>query len=366
MSPLYIADIEADIHRSLEITISLSSKTSNCVYLIEKNPSPIVQSNCPVQLSSPTVQSNCPVQLSSPTVQSSPVHVLYYAMKNAGQIGLTQTSVSGEIVDDSQSDKNDATEFPNAPVNTRQLKGDRTSAKRALTKKLNEIKQLMLNPDNAPEIKQKMLHLETTKDKFVIAHKLLHETLNDEDDIHESNDYFSTKIERIADLKQNVEEWSERIAHQLDFADVQPEDSASNIGRQKEFHLQSRSQHSKVGSNVSNTSSSTSISISKAKATAKKARLQVQVATFRKKRALQEEQFRLERLAEELELETQLAMASAEERAYLEAENAMTNDQRKDGEEPVTTNLPQKRCEVQIQSYTPKSSVNEENLERRR
>ena len=52
-------------------------------------------------------------------------------------------------------------------------------------------------------------------------------------------------------------------------------------------------------------------------------------------------------------------MASAEERAYLEAENAMTNNQRKDGEEPVTTNLPQKRCEVQIQSYTPKSSVNE-------
>ena len=33
-------------------------KTSNCVYLIEKNPSPIVQSNCPVQLSSPTVQSS--------------------------------------------------------------------------------------------------------------------------------------------------------------------------------------------------------------------------------------------------------------------------------------------------------------------
>ena len=47
----------------------ISSKTSNCVYLIDKNPSPIVQSNCPVQLSSPTVQSNCPVQLSSP-VQS--------------------------------------------------------------------------------------------------------------------------------------------------------------------------------------------------------------------------------------------------------------------------------------------------------
>ena len=44
---------------------------------IEKNPSPIVQSNCPVQLSSPTVQSNCPVQLSSP------VHVLYYAVSGA-------------------------------------------------------------------------------------------------------------------------------------------------------------------------------------------------------------------------------------------------------------------------------------------
>ena len=33
-------------------------KTSNCVYLIEKNPSPIVQSNCPVQAMFCTMPSN--------------------------------------------------------------------------------------------------------------------------------------------------------------------------------------------------------------------------------------------------------------------------------------------------------------------
>ena len=71
------------------------------------------------------------------------------------------------------------------PVDTRQLKGNRTSAKQALTKKCNEIKQLMLDRDNAPEIKQKMLHLETAMDKFVVVHKLLHETLKEEDDITE-------------------------------------------------------------------------------------------------------------------------------------------------------------------------------------
>ena len=42
------------------------------MYLIAKNSRPIVQSNCPVQLSSPTVQSNCPVQ-SSPCLVLCPV-----------------------------------------------------------------------------------------------------------------------------------------------------------------------------------------------------------------------------------------------------------------------------------------------------
>ena len=49
------------------------------------------QSNSPVQLSSPAVQSNCPVQLSSPTVQSSPVHVLYYAVKDTDYRNTTGT-----------------------------------------------------------------------------------------------------------------------------------------------------------------------------------------------------------------------------------------------------------------------------------
>ena len=269
---------------------------------------------------------------------------------------LPQISVSGEITYEKEHDTIDTPEFQNAPINIRQLKGDRTSAKRALTKKHNEIKQLMLDATkvNAPEIKQKMLHLETAIDKFVNAHKSLHETLKDEDDIHESNDYFSTEMERIADLKQKFEEWNERLAYQSDFADVRPEDSASNVGPE------SVTQHSKVSSNVSNASLSSSISLSKAKATAKRARLQAQAASFRKKRALQEEQFRLEKLAEELELETQLAMATAEEHAYVEAEKIeMACGLPEGSNEPVMTDLPQKESEAQTHSCRRKATVNE-------
>ena len=108
-------------------------------------------------------------------------------------------------------------------------------------------------------------------------------------------------MERIANLKQNVGEWSERLAHQLNLADVLLDDSASNVGQNQGSRPRRMSQHLKVGSNVSNTSLSSSIFLSKAKATAKRAKLEAQAATFRKKRALQEEQFRLESLPKELD-----------------------------------------------------------------
>lgn len=48
--------------------------------------------------------------------------------------------------------------------------------------------------------------------------------------------------------------------------------------------------------------------------------LEARATSLRKIRALQEEQFRLQQEAEELEIETELAIAAAEEKAYFEAE----------------------------------------------
>ena len=102
--------------------------------------------------------------------------------------------------------------------------------------------------------------------------------------------------------------------------------SVSNVGSHRQSSIRSTSKHSKAGSKVSVASSgASSISFSRAKASAKRARLQAQAASIRRKRALEEEQFRLRKIAEEIELETQLAMAKAEENVFLEAEKVESN-----------------------------------------
>ena len=88
----------------------------------------------------------------------------------------------------------------------------------------------MLNPNNVSEIKQKLTDLETAVEKFQFAQKLFHDKLCDEDDILESNDYFNTEMERIADLKRKVNEWCERCTFSHDVRpEVRAEDSVSNI-----------------------------------------------------------------------------------------------------------------------------------------
>ena len=92
-----------------------------------------------------------------------------------------------------------------------------------------------------------MLHLETAIEKFSNAHKLLHPNLHDEDDIHESNDYFNTEMDRIADLKQNVNECNERLMLVSDMHNIRPEDSVSSVGLRQKSHARNISQRSMAG-----------------------------------------------------------------------------------------------------------------------
>ena len=202
-------------------------------------------------------------------------------------------------------------------IDIRQLKKVRSCAKGNLSKKQNEIKELMLDPNNLSEIKQKLLDLEIAVKKFQSAHQMVHENLQDEYDILEYNDYFNTEMERIADLKQGVNELCERITISHE---ILPEDSVSNAGSQHGSRVTNVSKRSRASSRASAASAVSSISASRAKATAKLAMLEARATSLRKRRALQEEQFRLQQVAEELDLETELAVAAAEEKAYFQAE----------------------------------------------
>ena len=91
--------------------------------------------------------------------------------------------------------------------------------------------------------------------------------------------------------------------------------------REQHTRVTNISRRSKASSRASAVSAVSLISVSiRAKATAKITKLEAQAAALRKRRALQEEQFRLQQVAEELELVTELAMVTAEQRAYFEAE----------------------------------------------
>lgn len=199
------------------------------------------------------------------------------------------------------------------PDDVRQFKRARSHAKGILSKRQNALTELMSDTNNLPELGKKLMDLEKALEKFQIAHKAFHSILRDEDDILESNDYYDTVMQGISDLKQRALDWKQRS---IQF-DIRPEDSVSNAGSPADSKVTKLSKGSKSSAN---SSADSSISASRARAAAKKAILEAQAASFARRQALQEEQLRLQQMTEELELQTEIAKANAEEQAYLEAE----------------------------------------------
>lgn len=96
---------------------------------------------------------------------------------------------------------------------------------------------------------------------------------------------------------------------------IRPEDSVSNIGSERSSK---RSVVSRASSRLSNRSAASA----KVKAAARKAILEAEAAALQRLNALQEEELRLQQRMRQLELQTNIAKAEAEEKAYAEAELA--------------------------------------------
>ena len=94
-------------------------------------------------------------------------------------------------------------------------------------------------------------------------------------------------------------------------SEVQPDDSVSNVGSENYSRLSLRSR----ASSRSSTRSSAS-----AKVRAKRAVIEAEVALIQRLCAIEEEELRLQQRKRQLELQTNLAKAEAEERAYAELE----------------------------------------------
>ena len=150
--------------------------------------------------------------------------------------------------------------------NVRQLKKLRSTAKGFVTRKRNEINDLLScsTVPNIDELNKRAQDLETVMEKFRIAHTNYHENLQDEEDTEESNEYFEAERIRVNYLMERIANF---IEHQSPIVPhvILPEDSVSNIGKGKTI----ASNHSKIGhKSGSRTSSSVGSTTSSAKAKA--------------------------------------------------------------------------------------------------
>ena len=204
-------------------------------------------------------------------------------------------------------------------LDVRQLKKLRSTARGLVTRKRNEINELLSTPmPHIDELKKRAQDLETVMEKFQISHENYHQNLKDDEDMEESNEHFEAEQTRVNYL---IERITNVIDHQSSIVPhiIDPHDSVSNTGKSK---LPS-SKHTKIscksGSRISSSVRSTTSS-TKAKAAAKKAALEVEAANYKKKMALQQEELQLQQKQEMLDLKIKLQKATAEEQAYIEIE----------------------------------------------
>ena len=238
----------------------------------------------------------------------------------------------------------------------RQLKKLRSTAKGLVTRKRNEINELLSSPmPHIDELKKRAQDLETVMEKFQISHENYHQNLKDEEDIEESNEYFEAERTRVNYLIERImnviEHQSSIVSHIID-----PHDSVSNTGKSKLLSSKHTKISCKSGSRISSSVRSTTSS-AKAKAAAKKVALEVEAANYKKKMALQQEELHLQQKQEMLDLEIKLQKATAEEQAYVEIEKEKENrDSKSSHLQNVAQFSPSPKIE---QTPVPGWSVNE-------
>ena len=119
-------------------------------------------------------------------------------------------------------------------LDVRQLKKLRSMAKGLVTRKRNEINELLSTPmPHIDELKKRAHDLETVMEKFHISHENYHQNLKDDEDIEESNEYFEAEQTRVNYLIEGImnviDHQSSIVPHIID-----PHDSiSSNTGKSK-------------------------------------------------------------------------------------------------------------------------------------
>ena len=213
------------------------------------------------------------------------------------------------------------------------LKESRKAYKASLTRKKNEIRELMMldDCDYIEEVRRKESELDHAMTKFNQAQDAYDNILVDEEERNESFRYSQAETAKLYDFKELMLKWCRRV-------EIDPTDSISNVASRISqntrvskastrsptdaiSNVASRvSQNSRV-SKTSTSSRSSQATDAMLRAAAKRAVLAVEVAALDEKQALAQQKFLISQQEARLKLVTEMARAKAEEKVYKEFEN---------------------------------------------
>ncbi len=219
-----------------------------------------------------------------------------------------------------------------------QLRRNRAAAKGNVTKKIKELTETRMSTTDISEARAKAEEFYNAMDNFYKVHADYHALIEDEYELQDSEEYLLTETQRIDNFKRTLIDWIHNFSDKTQVPtdrEINSSESISNVGS-KVRGWRGKSRASVASSQRSKASSAM------AAAAAKKATLRVQAEALNKYRALEEEELRLkhemlmlnqrqdeeklrlQQRKKELQLETEIAKADAEERAYA---RTVTNDE---------------------------------------
>lgn len=205
------------------------------------------------------------------------------------------------------------------------LKKSRAGFKASLTKKTNDLRDLMTEESNMDEVKSKFMELLESWEKFEDIHKKLHDILTNDDEIDESLKYYEKENEAICEIKEKISMWIYAIESAKLQDEVTPLDSISQV------NVPRASKSSKVSKVSHTSSSSSSVRRRLIEETANRKALEAKLKLLKEKQELaerklqlqkikEEEEFHLKQQEEMLKMKMELAQSAAREEVYAKAE----------------------------------------------
>ena len=200
-----------------------------------------------------------------------------------------------------------------------QLKKTRSGFKSVLTKKCNELSELLHREKNVDTVKMKIMELDQAFVNFKGAHDVYTKSLVEENSIMESREYFESVHCAVEELKERA---GSRISELLFTlmppaqVDILPEDSISQIG--SDIRSRASSARSKSSRSSSSTSSTRLKHVEEA---AKRKALEAKLTTFEEQQPLAEKKFQLQQQEELLRIKSDLAQTTAREQVCAEADD---------------------------------------------